>query len=105
MNLLLTAFAAAAFAVTPVLAQTKHDHHGTTQSAGVHKGTGMVTNVDRTAGKVTLKHDPIKSLNWPSMTMGFNVRDKALLDTLAKDKKVEFEFVQEGRSYVITSIK
>lgn len=73
--------------------------------AAVHRGTGVVTNVDRKGGKVTLKHDPIKSLNWPTMTMAFTVKDKAMLDKLAKDKKVEFEFVQQGQQFVITSIK
>jgi Cu(I)/Ag(I) efflux system protein CusF len=72
---------------------------------GVHKGTGVVTNIDRAGGKVTLKHDPIKSLNWPTMTMAFSVKDKAMLDKLSKDKKVEFEFVQQGQQFVITSIK
>jgi Cu(I)/Ag(I) efflux system protein CusF len=71
----------------------------------VHKGTGVVTNVNRAGGKVTLKHDPIKSLNWPTMTMAFAVKDKAMLDKLAKDKKVQFEFVQQGQQFVITSIK
>jgi Cu(I)/Ag(I) efflux system periplasmic protein CusF len=71
----------------------------------VHKGTGVVTKVDRAAGKVTLRHDPIKSLNWPGMNMAFAVKDKAMLDSLAKDKKVQFEFVQQGEQFVITSIK
>jgi Cu(I)/Ag(I) efflux system periplasmic protein CusF len=71
----------------------------------VHKGTGIVTNVDRAGGKVTVKHDPIKSLNWPTMTMAFSVKDKAMLDKVAKDKKVQFEFVQQGEQFVITSIK
>ncbi len=71
----------------------------------VHRGTGVVTNVDRAGGKVTLKHDPIKSLNWPTMTMAFAVKDKAMLDKVAKDRKVEFEFVQQGQQFVITSIK
>lgn len=71
----------------------------------VHKGIGVVTNVDRAGGKVTVKHDPIKSLNWPTMTMAFAVKDKAMLDKVAKDKKVEFEFVQQGQQFVITSVK
>jgi len=71
----------------------------------VHKGTGVVTNVDRAGGKVTLKHDPIQSLNWPTMTMAFGVKDKAMLDKLSKGKKVQFEFVQQGQQFVITSIK
>jgi Cu(I)/Ag(I) efflux system protein CusF len=75
------------------------------QGTELHKGTGVVTSIDRAGGKVTLKHDPIKSLNWPAMTMAFGVKDKAMLDKLAKDKKVEFEFVQQGQQFVITSIK
>lgn len=71
----------------------------------VHKATGVVTNIDRAAGKVTLRHEPIKSLNWPTMTMAFAVKDKAMLERLAKGKKVQFEFVQQGDQFVITSIK
>ena len=69
----------------------------------VHKGTGVVTKVDK--DKVTIKHEPIQSLNWPTMTMAFGVKDKAMLDKVTKDKKVEFEFVQQGQQFVITSIK
>jgi Cu(I)/Ag(I) efflux system protein CusF len=61
--------------------------------------------VDPKAGTVTLAHDPVKSLKWPAMTMGFQVKDKTLLSKLAVDKKVEFEFVQQGKDYVITSVK
>lgn len=70
-----------------------------------HKGTGVVKNIDRAGGKVTLRHDPIKSLKWPTMTMEFAVKDKAMLDPLSAGKKVEFEFVLQGQQFVITSIK
>jgi Cu(I)/Ag(I) efflux system protein CusF len=69
----------------------------------IHKGTGVVTKVEK--DKVTIKHEPIKSLKWPTMTMAFTVKDKAMLDKVAKHKKVEFEFVQQGQQFVITSIK
>jgi Cu(I)/Ag(I) efflux system protein CusF len=39
------------------------------------------------------------------MTMGFAVKDKALLDKLAVGKKVEFEFVKEGKGYAVTGVK
>jgi Cu(I)/Ag(I) efflux system protein CusF len=81
------------------------DMKGMDKKGQTHKGTGVVTNIDRSGGKVTLKHDPIKSLNWPTMTMAFTVKDKVMLDKLAKDKKVQFEFVQQGQQFVITSIK
>lgn len=71
----------------------------------VHKAMGTVKKVDAKAGVVTLAHEPIKSLNWPSMTMGFKVKDKMLLDKLGDSKKVEFEFTQEDKDYVITGVK
>lgn len=70
-----------------------------------HKGTGIVKNIDLAGGKVTLRHDPIKSLRWPTMTMVFAVKDKAMLGALSPEKKVEFEFVLQGQKFVITSIK
>ena len=103
----------AALIAVPILAGAQSGMKGmdmkdtpvTKGDSTVHKGTGVVTSIDRAGGKVTLKHDPIKSLNWPAMTMAFGVKDRAMLDKLAKDKKVEFEFVQQGRQSVITSIK
>jgi Cu/Ag efflux protein CusF len=37
--------------------------------------------------------------------MAFSVKDKAVLDKLAKDKKVDFEFKEQGKDYVITDVK
>jgi len=70
-----------------------------------HKGIGVVQQLDTQAGSVTFAHEPVKSLNWPAMTMGFAVKDKALLDKLAVGKKVEFEFVKEGKGYTLTNVK
>ncbi len=42
---------------------------------------------------------------WPAMSMTFTVKDKALLGKFSQDKKVEFEFVEQGSNYVITSVK
>ena len=106
----LAAGALAIGALPMAAAQTRHGDmkgmdHAQPAKSQIHKGTGVVTNVERNAGKVTLKHEPIESLNWPGMTMAFTVKDKALLYNLAKNKKVQFEFIQEGKQYVITSIK
>jgi Cu/Ag efflux protein CusF len=70
-----------------------------------HKGVGTVKKVDAAAGTVTIAHGPIKSINWPAMSMTFAVKDEALLGKLTPEKKVEFEFVQQGSDYVITSAK
>lgn len=73
--------------------------------AAAHKASGEVMRVDAAKGKVTIKHGPVQSLGWPAMSMAFTVKDKALLDKLGKGKKVDFEFRQEGKDYVVTSVK
>ncbi len=71
----------------------------------VHKAAGTVNTIDAKAGIVTLAHGPVKTMNWPAMTMGFKVKDRMLLDKLGDGKKVEVEFVQEDKDYVITAVK
>jgi Cu(I)/Ag(I) efflux system periplasmic protein CusF len=71
--------------------------------ASVHKATGVVTRMDK--DKVTIKHEPVASLNWPVMTMSFKVKDMAVMEKMKKDQKVDFEFVQEGKDYVVTGVK
>ena len=73
--------------------------------AARHEAVGTVKSVDPAAGTVTLAHGPVKSLNWPAMTMGFTVKDKALLDKLVVGKKVDVEIVQQEGKYVITTVK
>ncbi len=74
-------------------------------AAGAHAATGVIKKIDLQTGMVTIAHEPIKSLNWPAMIMAFKMQNKAMLKTLSVGKKVDFSFVQEGSSYVITSIK
>jgi Cu(I)/Ag(I) efflux system membrane fusion protein len=61
-------------------------------SAGaMHQGAGRVIDVDPAKGRVELDHEPIPSMNWPRMQMGFDVADKASLAKLKKGDAVEFE--------------
>lgn len=71
----------------------------------VHMAKGKVTKVDAAASVVTLAHEPVKSLNWPAMTMGFKVKDKMMLDKLTVGKTVDFEFAQADKGYVISNVK
>jgi Cu/Ag efflux protein CusF len=76
------------------------------QAQTTHLATGVVKSVNHAKGTIKLAHDPVKSLNWPAMTMDFQVRDKASLATLKPEQKIEFEMVEEKKgSYVITRIK
>lgn len=77
----------------------------TAMAAGSHQGTGVVKKVDAAGGKVTLQHEPIESIGWPTMTMAFGVKDKKMLEGLKPGQKVEFSFVKQGSDYVVTAIK
>jgi Cu/Ag efflux protein CusF len=70
-----------------------------------HEAIGTVKSADPAAGTVTIAHGPVKSLNWPAMTMGFAVKDKALFDKLSVGKKVDVEIVQQDGKYVIAAVK
>ncbi|MBC7452600.1 MAG: copper-binding protein [Massilia sp.] len=70
-----------------------------------HKAVGVVQKIDRNNGTVTLAHEAVQSLNWPAMTMAFAVKPKGLLDKFAVGKKVNVEFVEQGKDYVVTAVK
>jgi Cu(I)/Ag(I) efflux system membrane fusion protein len=74
---------------------------------GGHKGRGKVTRVDPQKGSVELDHEPIASMQWPAMKMGFMVADKRELAALKPGDVVEFELAakpdQDG-NYVISRI-
>ena len=70
-----------------------------------HKGVGVVKSLDAEKGTVMLAHEPIPSLRWPAMTMKFAAKERKLLEKLAPGQKVEFEFLVQGKDYVLTSLK
>ncbi len=51
---------------------------------------GEVTKVDAEQKKVTIKHEELKNLEMPAMTMVFNVADDAMLEKAQVGKNVEF---------------
>ena len=64
-----------------------------------------VRKVDKEAGKITLRHGPIRSLDMPAMTMVFQAADRTLLDQLKSGDKVRFAARQEGGAYIVTAIE
>jgi Cu/Ag efflux protein CusF len=71
----------------------------------VHRATGVVTKVEPATGRITIKHDPVKDLGWPGMTMAFKAKDKAVLDKVKKGQQIDFGFVEQGKDYVVTDVK
>lgn len=66
---------------------------------------GMVRKIDRDNGIVTIFHDAVVELGWPSMTMPFSVRDSELLARFQVGKKVAFQFVVEEKTSVIVNAR
>jgi Cu(I)/Ag(I) efflux system protein CusF len=65
---------------------------------------GEVVKVDKAAGKVTLKHGPIKKLDMDSMTMVFRVADPAMLDKMKAGDRIEFEADRVNGAITLTKI-
>lgn len=65
---------------------------------------GEVVKVDKPAGKITLKHGPIKNLDMDAMTMVFRVADQTMLDKVKEGDKVEFEADRVNGAITITKI-
>lgn len=69
-------------------------------------GLGKVTDIDPKSGDITLAHDPIPELGWPSMTMGFVVQNVSQLKGLNKGDQVKFELMAtDEEQYQISRIE
>ena len=74
-------------------------------AAGDDMTDGEVRKIDLDAGKLTLKHAEIKSLDMPGMTMVFVVKDKALLDKLKTGDKVRFKAINDAGKFTVVDIQ
>ena len=67
---------------------------------------GQVTKIDEAAGKITLKHGPIKKLDMEDgMTMVFRVQDPAMLKQMKVSDKVKFDADRVNGQITITKIE
>lgn len=64
---------------------------------------GEVRKVDKSTGKITLKHGEIKNLDMPPMTMVFAVKDKALLDKVKAGDRVKFAADKDATGMLVVT--
>ena len=94
-------------------AQAPHGQHGqhgavsTAVSAVAEEGYAQaeVRRVDAEAGRVTLRHGEIVSMDMPPMTMVFHATDKAMLQGIQAGDQVQFKARKDNGRYVLTEIK
>ena len=107
-----TVIAAAAIALAGTLAHAQgasgHAAHAPAPAAKTPSAAmseGEVRKVDRAAGKITLKHGPVPSIDMPPMTMVFVAADPAMLDRVKPGDKVRFAADKVGDVYRVTRIE
>jgi Cu/Ag efflux protein CusF len=61
--------------------------HASAQAAMSH---GEIRKVDKTAGKLTIKHGPLENLGMDAMTMVFKVKDAAMLSQVKSGDRIDF---------------
>lgn len=64
-----------------------------------------VRKVDLGKGQVVLRHGDIPNLAMPSMTMGFDVAEKKMLDGLKVEDKVKFQATMTNGKATVTELK
>ena len=84
--------------------QTAQPPQAAARATAATMAEGEVRKIDKDAGKITLRHGEIKSLEMPPMTMVFQVRDKAMLDQVKAGDKVRFSVDKVGGVLTITAI-
>ncbi len=73
-----------------------------TMAPASYSTRGVVVEFD--AGSITLDHEPVPALKWPSMTMPFKLADAALVKGLKTGQAVQFSFVKQGDDWVMTQV-
>ncbi|WP_425259789.1 efflux RND transporter periplasmic adaptor subunit [Rubrivivax sp. RP6-9] len=72
-------------------------------SAAEHATRGRVVELDDAS--ITLEHAPVPALQWPAMTMPFQLAQPDLVRGLKAGDAVRFRFRQQGDEHVVTAIE
>jgi Cu(I)/Ag(I) efflux system membrane fusion protein len=71
-----------------------------------HSAMGTLEDVDAKTGELLIAHEPVKSLNWPAMTMGFTAANDAVARGIKPGTSIHFEFVErKPGEWVVTKIE
>lgn len=103
-------YAALTFAITvPLISVAAEDGtKGATSSemaASSSMSSGEVKKIDKDAGKVTIKHGPLKNLDMSAMTMVFRVKDAAMLDQFKPGDQINFLAEKINGALTVTKIE
>jgi Cu(I)/Ag(I) efflux system protein CusF len=66
---------------------------------------GEVRRVDREAKKITIRHGPLANLDMGPMTMVFQVKEPAMLESVKPGDKVRFRVEKVGGALTVMKIE
>lgn len=72
-------------------------------SAGMSQG--VIRKIDKSSGKITIKHGPLENLGMSGMTMAFKATDPSVLDRLKVGDKVNFVADKSNGELTVTKIE
>jgi len=75
-------------------------------SAKRYRTEGTLEEIDAAAGSVSVTHEPIPELQWPAMTMDFNVAGPEVFAGVAPGSRIRFEFEDRGEGeFAVTRVE
>ena len=77
----------------------------TSTSAPESMSTGEVKKLDKTAGKMTIKHGPLENLGMGAMTMAFRAAAPSILDQVNIGDKIRFVAEQPNGQLTVTKLE
>lgn len=94
-------FAIGAFALALILTAAGNEVHAQTALTD-----GLVTKIDASAGKITIKHGPMKKFDMEDgMTMVYRAADPAMLTAVKSGDKVKFDADNVNGQFVVIKIE
>jgi Cu/Ag efflux protein CusF len=104
----MNSFAKAVLAASLVLSSATAVHAQAVQdtvAADDAMSSGEVKKVDKSAGKMTIKHGPLHNLGMDGMTMVFRVTDPGMLDQVKVGDKIRFVAEQPNGQLTVTQLE
>ena len=78
---------------------------GAAVTASRSVSSGEVKKVDRSAGKMTIKHGPLTNLGMDAITMVFRVKDASMLDQVKTGDKINFVAEEPNGQLTVTKLE
>lgn len=75
------------------------------KSESVITGTGILKRLSPETNKLNMAHEPLPALDWPAMTMDFDVKADVSMKGLKPEDRVTFELEETKDGFVIKNIK